>query len=444
MVNLKEVKKVHFIGIASPFSSFCAEKLIRMGKIVTASELNQDSFNARYWVKKGILFKGGHDPRYIKSDLDLVVFPNGPVPGNPECERTKQLGLPIIDLPELVGMFSSQMKTVAVAGTHGKSTTTALISWILKEILGEVSFVLGGPDDFLLGTNQNWNFTDKNDYLVLEACEYKRQFIKRAPKPYVSVVTHIDIDHTDFFKSQKEYNQAFVDFLAPTTNFIVMDNKGINEKKVRLDIENKNIIDVNKYRKLVKFRNEHLIGEFNFENVLRAYATAINLGFDGNLIKQAVNSFPGISCRFEYVGKTTKGALVYKDYAHNPAKIKACLEGAHKVHPDKRIILVFQPHSVERSYSFRKEFAQAVMGADELLVSNIFSPVRESADDKALITDQEFVQILQKANPGKKVIYIGEVLQSADLLNNSYGSEDVLVLASAGDLYKVIPRIVQK
>ncbi|MFA6981928.1 MAG: hypothetical protein WC243_02815, partial [Patescibacteria group bacterium] len=176
-LDISSFRKVHMIGISSPFSSFCATNLIRRGITLTASEVNQNNDSAKYWIDKGVLYPGGHDGKYVTPNLDLVVFPNGPIPGNPECEKAETLGLSSISVSQLCGLISKNLKTIAVAGTHGKSTTTAIIVWILHQYLGTPNFILGDAEDKIFEIDKNWNVNTESDYFVVEACEYKKQFL---------------------------------------------------------------------------------------------------------------------------------------------------------------------------------------------------------------------------------------------------------------------------
>jgi UDP-N-acetylmuramate--alanine ligase len=215
-IDLDSLRKVHFIGITSAFDSFCAEYLLNLGKYVTASEFHQELPEAKEWRERGILYEGGHSATYITNDLDLVVFPNGPIPGNPECEETERKNIPAITVGQMLGIISKNFKVIAIAGTHGKTTTSALTVWLLYKGLGiKPNFVIG---DKILNWNQSWNYNKDSEYLVVEACEYKKQFLDRAPNPYISVLTNVELDHTDYYHSQEEYNHAFSEFISNSKN----------------------------------------------------------------------------------------------------------------------------------------------------------------------------------------------------------------------------------
>jgi len=433
MIDISNLKNVHFIGIASGFSSFCANYLINKGVKVTASEINQESESAKEWIKRGVLYEGGHDSKYITDDLDLVVYPNGPIPGNPEYEETERKGIKSIILPKLVGEIGRDFKVIAIAGTHGKTTTSALTVWVLYKALGYLpNFIIG---DNILGINKSWNYNEESEYLVIEACEYKRQFLDRAPAPYISVITNIEIDHTDYYKNQDDYNSAFSEFLSNTVGTIIIDRNGSNVEDVLKNVKgNAKIMDCAEFREECSCVEANLIGDYNKENILRALCVGKVLGFNVDM-----KDFPGVASRMEYLGKTKNGMPLYMDYAHNPKKIKSCLEGVKSCFPEKKILLVWQPHSYERTYTFKDQFAESISDLDTLYIPNIFSPGRESESDRKLIDVDSFVDILQKKNPEKEILNTVSFENTAEMINEKrFDNTWVGILASAGDLKKIL------
>ncbi len=444
--TFSSIRKVHFIGITSPFCSFSASYLLSKGITVTASEANQDSEAAQKWIEKGILFKGGHSAEYIHEDIDLVVFPNGIIPGNPEVEKTQESGLPYVLVQELLGIISQQYKTIAIAGTHGKTTTTALVIWLLHKTIGTPNFIVGDAKDKIAELGTNWESHPESEYLVIEACEYKKQFLARAPRPYISVITHIDLDHTDFYPNQSSYNQAFTEFLSHTTNTIIIDDAKKNEKEVLSNLP-KDIAVVstaNLKKELGTIESTHLFGHHNQENLIRAAGVAKVIGISKIEALKALSQFPGISSRFEYKGTTKQGTLVYKDFAHNPQKITACLQGAKEAYPNKKLVVVYQPHNHERTKTFETELINSLKQADVLIVPNIYS-LRESADERALISASTFVRNIQKKYPNKEVFFtdeLGVYPKTLQKLTTFSNPNNLILIVSAGDVDKIIPDLL--
>jgi UDP-N-acetylmuramate--alanine ligase len=424
-IKLEDLKKVHMIGITSGISSFIATYLLNLGIEVTASEVNQDNHVAKNWIEKGVLYPGGHDARYITEGLDLVIFPNGPIPGNPECEKSEDLDLSTATMGQVLGLISRKFKTIAIAGTHGKTTTSALITWLLyKEFRELPNFVIG---DEILEINKSFNFNPNSEYLVLEACEYKRQFLDRAPDPYISVITNIELDHTDYYKDQDDYNSAFKEFLKNTEYRIVYDSRGKNVKDILKDIDVAKL-DCSEIEGVYEEVTAGLFGDYNKENILRACGVANILG-----IFPDIEDFPGVASRFQYIGKTENENEVYLDYAHNPKKVKSCLKAAREKFKDKKIVFVWQPHSIERSLTFEKDFAESLDDADIVLIPNIYAPLREKNMYKDTLSDEDFVKYLKDSNLQKDIRYTINFENTVKELSN-FNKDHIFVFASAGDL----------
>ena len=440
MIDIEQLKKVHFIGITSGFNSFCANYLLQQGVAVTASELNQESGNAQQWIERGVLYEGGHDAKYITDDLDLVVCPTGPIPGNPECVVAESKSIPMISIAKLTGIISKNFKVIAVAGTHGKTTTSALIVWMFYKAIGKFpNFIIG---DDILQINKSWNFNPESEYLIMEACEYKEQFLDRTPSPFISVITNIELDHTDYYPTQKQYNDAFVKFLRNTEKAIVIDKEGENETRVlnQTDTDELDIINISTIREEYSNITAGLKGEFNKENIFKACGVGKYLNLDID-----IEDFPGVASRYEYKGKTEYQMPIYLDYAHNPRKITACLSGAKESFKGKKILFVWQPHSYERVYSFKKQFAESIQDADVVYIPNIYAPTREEKRYQELISQEEFVEYLKNKNKRKEIELLndsGEFKKTSKLiLDKKFDSGFVCILASAGDLKNILKHL---
>jgi len=447
-LDLEKIKRIHFIGITSPRNAFCAEILIKSGKKVTASQYPYagEKKQRQPWEKQGILYPGGHDEKYVDKNINLIVYPNAPIPGNPECEKAEKLKIPAITIGQLTGILSRGFKTIAIAGTQGKTTTTGMIVWMIDRILGRPNFLIGDANDKILVVGKNWQISKQTPFLVLEACEYKKQFLDRAPSPYISVITNLGLDHTDFFKTQKNYNDAFAEFILNTRFSLVIDTKAKNERKILAKVSSQlkskgiKIIDVSGFEQQIQNLKLKVPGKHNLENAKRAIGAGLAIGLPLAKIIKALATFQGVSSRFEFLGKTKKNNPVYRDYAHNPEKIAACISSAKEAHPGKKVLLVFQPHNFERSYTFRNEFGQAVKNADFVLIPNIYS-ARESEEDRNLISEEGFAAVLRKYNPGKIIKLTGSFKNTAkEIAAIESGNQNLaIVLASAGDLGKIVP-----
>ena len=439
-IDITTLKSIHMIGISSPIASFCAELLLNAGVILTASEHNQDNEQAKKWVERKVLYTGPHSSKYINENINLVVFPNGPIPDNPECAETEKLNIPSVTLGQLLGLLTKDLKTIAIAGTHGKSTTASAIVYMLSKLDGLPNFVVGDSSVKINEINKNYNVNSKSKYFVVEACEYKRQFLDRAPKPYISVITNIELDHTDYYSSQVEYNKAFEEFISNTTNTLIMDLSNNNCKQVYKNTNYMNqVIDVSEYNNVII--ESGIKGSLNQRNLIRAYLTGLSLGYSELDILNALKGFTGLTSRFEYIGLSKTRANIYFDYAHNPQKVAFCLSVAKETYPDKRIVFVFQPHSYERTNTFKQEFADSLDKADVILIPNIYSPARDKLDS-ALITVDEFVKVIKKKSPNKYVLNTLDFEKTASWINHNTTEKDIIVMASAGNLRDILPLIM--
>jgi UDP-N-acetylmuramate--alanine ligase len=427
-IKLEDLKDVHMVGIASDFSSFVATYLLNIGISLTASEYDQDHPRAKDWIARGVLYPGGHDARYIKEGLDLVVIPNAPIPGNPECEKAEELGLPTVTVGQVLGLISKKFKTIAIAGTHGKTTTSALVTWLLyKEYRELPNFVIG---DEILNIGKSFNFNPHNEYLVVEACEYKRQFLDRAPEPYISVITNVELDHTDYYKDQEDYNSAFEEFVSNTQFAVVIDSRGKNITEIVEDMD-KRIVDCKDIEEMYQGVTAGLYGDYNHENVLRTCGVANLLG-----IFPDIEDFPGVKSRFQYIGRTANGNDIYLDYAHNPKKVRSCLKATRGRFKKKKIVFIWQPHNFERSLTFQEEFAHSLDDADVVLIPNIFTHKREQKKYKEALTEEDFVKYLQEENPEKDIRYTENFENTVEQLGE-FGKDAIFIFASAGDLKQI-------
>jgi UDP-N-acetylmuramate--alanine ligase len=427
-IKLDELKKVHMVGIASEFSSFVATYLLDIGIELTASEYNQKHPRSKMWREKGVLYPGGHDAKYITKDLDLVVIPNAPIPGNPECRKAQELNLPTVTIGQVLGLITKNFKTIAIAGTHGKTTTSALVTWLLyKEYRELPNFVIG---DEILDINKSYNFNKHSQYLVVESCEYKRQFLDRAPEPYISVITNVDLDHTDYYKDQDDYNSAFKEFISNTQYALVIDSRGKNISKIVEDIDIR-IVDCKDIEDMYEGVRAGLFGEYNHENVIRCCGVANLLG-----IFPDIEDFPGVRSRFQYIGMTKRGNEIYLDYAHNPKKVQSCLKASKERFKDKRIVFIWQPHNFERSLTFEDQFANSLDDADVVLIPNIFTHIRERQEYKDKLSEEDFVKYLQKKNPNKDIRYTKNFDNTIKELRE-FSKDAVFIFASAGDLKNI-------
>jgi len=451
-----KAKRVHIIGIGGIGTSGLAYLLLQEGKIISGSDTNLTQIT-KTLERKGIKVFSPQREENIKEDIDLVIYSQAILPDNPEYRKAQQLKIPLLSYPEGVGEIMRSKRGIAIAGTHGKTTTSALITYLLKKNKFSPSFLIGGQitgfgnSDIGLG-----------DFLIVEACEYKRSFLNYFPE--IAVITSVEKDHLDYYKNLKEIKKAFNEFAENTRKdgFIVYygDNKNIeavvkrsNREKIsyglkRGDFVGKNIKTKNgktefdcyfKDKKLSHIKMK-IWGEHNVLNALACISVGKILGIGVKGIKEAIETFPGVKRRCEIVGKE-KGILIIDDYGHHPTEIKATLSSLKSVFPKRRLIVVFQPHQYSRTRFLLKDFASSFTDADKVVVPDIYF-VRDSLKEKKLVNAEILVDRIRKN--GKEALYLPTFEEIVEYLMEILRKNDIVLTLGAGPVDLVAKRLLEK
>jgi UDP-N-acetylmuramate--alanine ligase len=332
---------------------------------------------------------------------------------------------------EALGIVSSQMKTVAIAGTNGKTTTTAMLAAILRDSQENPTAIVGSiVQDF--GSNF---LPGKNDLFVVEACEYRDHLLELAPQ--ILVITNIELDHTDFFPSLAAVQNTFRTAAerVPRSGAIVTNPNDPVIAPILSHVSAK-VIDYT----IEDVPPLSLIGDFNRLNAqaAKAAARAVFPGVSPAIADETLSRFKGAWRRFEFKGETAGGAVVYDDYAHHPTAMEKTLQGAREKFPGKKIILAFHPHLYSRTRSFMNEFAHALAGADEAIVAPIYA-AREAPDPS--ISNETLAAAAREAGGHVRALNSFEEIREA---LSKYGDDSVVITMGAGDIYKVAEQIVQE
>lgn len=368
----------------------------------------------------------------IPDDTELLIYSDAVPSSNLERERAKELGVPEMSYFEALGEISKGMRTIAVTGTHGKTTTTGMLAKILQACDKEPTAIIGSiVKDF--GSNF---LAGREDLLVVEACEYRDHVLKLTPE--ILIITNIELDHTDYFPDLTALQETFRKAAenVPAEGCIVTNpyDPAIaailgNVKAPILDYTTQTVPALQQ------------IGEFNRMNARAAKAAALaafthlRQGVALTQVNRALIDFKGSWRRFEYKGETPRGALVYDDYAHHPTAIEKTLEAVREQFPDKKIVVAFHPHLYSRTRSLMNEFGAALAKADEAIVAPIYA-ARE-ADDPA-VTNAVVAEVSRRF--GGNTI----ALDSFDLIRDkllSYDDRHLIITMGAGDIYKVAEQI---
>lgn len=440
--------KIHFIGIGGISMSGLAEILLERGYKVSGSDMNESSMTNKL-SKMGAEIYIGHKGENIK-DTSLVVYTAAISKDNPELIRALELNIPIMDRADFLGQLMKGHKfNIAISGTHGKTTTTSMVSHITIKANLDPTILVGGELDIINGNVR----TGKSEYFITEACEYKASFLKFFP--YIGVILNIDADHLDYYKDINDIQNTFIKFakIIPKDGYLIAyseDDKmdkvlseancniityGINHGDIRaenitFDDKGCSSFDVIRNTKKLFSVKLNVPGNHNILNALASISIALTLNIKEESIIDGLESFYGTHRRFELKG-IKNGVTVVDDYAHHPTEIKATLSAAQN-YPHNRIFCVFQPHTYTRTYTLFKEFTECFGGTDKLILADIYA-AREK--DTGLISSDILGDNLRQ----KKLDCVN--LHSFDdivnYLKNNLKSGDLLLTVGAGDIYKV-------
>ncbi|OQB72020.1 MAG: UDP-N-acetylmuramate--L-alanine ligase [candidate division TA06 bacterium ADurb.Bin131] len=446
---LDRFNRIHIIGIGGSGTSGLAKILKALGKIVQGSDLKQGP-QTKNLESLGIKIFYGHVSENISRDIDLVIRSQAVNYDNPEYCTARNMGIPVINYPKALGLLMREKKGIAVSGTHGKTTTSAMIAFMLKYVNHNPDFVIGGE---ICGIGNSG--VGNSGLLVVEACEYKRSFLNLEPE--IGVITAIEEDHLDYYRDIKDIQDAFENFserIMPGGTLIGMSDDpavadvmkkcgvmsiGYGLKSGNIRAKNINLLeDGNRFD---CFYNGELLGgifcsAWGIHNVLNALAVisvGITLGIPFSDIAEALKEFPGVFRRSQIIGKVN-GIVIIDDYGHHPTEIVATLKGLRQRFPSRRIIVVFQPHQYSRTRFLLKDFASSFNLCDEVIVPDIYF-VRDSENERKLINSEILVEKIQ--NQGTKAKYIPEFDEIVKYLVKNISRGDVVITIGAGPVYEV-------
>lgn len=440
---------VHFVGIGGISMSGIAHILLQRGHKVSGSDTTLSNITDRLQKEGAIIYKG-HSREHI-TNPDLVVYTSAVSTDNPELVAAREKGIKILDRATILGEIMKNYRySVAVAGAHGKTTTTSMVSLILTNAGLDPTLLIGGELDQIGGNVRTGN----SPYFVTEACEYKENFLKF--HPFIGVILNIDADHLDYFKDLEHIKSAFTRFarLVPREGWAVLyrgDNNLMEiapqlscnvatfgfEKNALVKADNLTFDDKGCpsfdliYRNSPMGRIDLVIpGKHNVLNALAASTVAIILDIDFNVIKDTLEKFTGTHRRLEIKGKL-KGATIIDDYAHHPAEIRATLEAVQR-YPHRKIWCVFQPHTYTRTKYLLQDFSTSFKKADTVIVTDIYA-AREK--DTGEIHSTDLVREINKR--GQEALYIPDFKEIACFLSQKLKEGDLLLTVGAGNVYRV-------
>jgi UDP-N-acetylmuramate--alanine ligase len=442
MMNKHE--KIHCIGIGGIGLSGFAQILYEQGNVVSGSDMHESQITDSM-KKSGIKIYIGHDESNLKRTVNKVIYSSAIPESNPELLKARKLNIPTVNLSEAIGGFTEKMFTIAVCGTHGKTTVTSMSA--LAMIAGDKDpTVMVGSNLKELG-NSNHRL-GKGDCFLVEACEYKRNFLKYNPK--IIIVTNIEADHLDYYKDLEDYKSAFKEFIGklPEDGYLIAN------------IDDENIVDILKSYSgnLITFGSNnnkadwilrgnkiekagHFVGEFNLSipgsfnmmNALAALALGQILHIEREKTIETLNNFKGAWRRFELIGEF-KSITLISDYAHHPTEIRNTVKAAKERYEGKKICCIFQPHQYNRTKNLLAGFSVSFKDADVVIIPNIYK-VRDTQKDAKSISANDLVELIKEN--GVKAYQIKTYKQIKDYLAKNPDDIEVVIIMGAGDIWEL-------
>ncbi|MCR5802264.1 MAG: UDP-N-acetylmuramate--L-alanine ligase [Lachnospiraceae bacterium] len=455
-VDFSRPCKIYFCGIGGISMSGIAEILKDAGFDVSGSDRSESEVTDNL-VKHGIRVFIGQRAENIPDDIDVAVLTAAIHEDNPEYVELRKRNIPMLSRAQLLGqMMKSYKVPIAISGTHGKTTTTSLISQILLESGKEPTISVGGMMPSIGGNVR----VGAKDYFVLEACEYTNSFLEFFPR--IGVILNVEEDHMDFFKDIDDIRNSFAKFagLLPADGALVINSAIPEYRKLTADLGCKVITygmeekcadgsapdyypgdisydDMGCASFKVYRRGDlkgsvvlRIPGEHNIGNALAAIAVADECGIDNDTALSALSKFTGTDRRFQYRG-TTGGVRIVDDYAHHPTEIRASLSAALKLKYNK-LWVVFQPHTYSRTVAFLKDFAEALSMADAVVLADIYAAREVNTWG---ISSDDIRKEIEKL--GKESYYFPSFEEIEIFLLKNCIKDDLLITMGAGDVYKI-------
>jgi len=456
MIKHTKIRKIHFVGIGGAGMSGIAEVLHNMGFEITGSDISDNNVVKRL-KGLGIKIYKGHNEKNVMN-VETLVYSSAIKKDNPELIKAKERKIPVIPRAEMLAELMRMKFSIAVAGTHGKTTTTSMIACILSEAKKDPTFVVGGR---LKSFDSGAKF-GKSDYFVAEADESDKSFIKLYPT--ISVITNIENDHLDNYNNFEELKDYFIRFAnkVPFYGYVIINNDcktsknilhKINKRVITFGIKNESDImakdiQVEEFKSIYSLyiNNEYINkiklnvgGIHNIYNSLSAISSLYHIGINMKSTKNSLNNFSLPDRRFQILFKN-KDFTIIDDYAHHPSEIKSTIKTI-KSGKHKRIIVVFQPHRYTRLKLLMNEFSRCFNGVDELILTPLYSAGQKPIKG---INSLRLKEEIEKKNKKIKVSYIKKMEDIEDYLLKIIKSKDVVVFLNAGNLTSHAHSFVKK
>ncbi len=423
-IDFNTIQRVHMIGVGGIGMSALARLFLNEKKVVSGSD------RAKSIVTEGLESIGipvvyEQAAGNVSDDVELVVYTSALPENHPELLEARKRNIPTMTYFEALGACVNPYYLIAVAGAHGKTTTTAMMTDVFEAAGKDPTAVIGS---LRAATKSNFR-AGKSKYAIVEACEFGRHFLSL--RPTVLVITNIEADHLDYYTDLTDIENAFHELALQVSEdgYIVADTASPSVERALKDVPCR-VVD---YRAYIDFASPmRAYGLHNRVNAAAALAVAHEEKLDMDASRTAIGEFAGTWRRFEHKGTTSTGAEVYDDYAHHPTEIRATLKALREQSKDKKIIAVFHPHLYSRTKLLFNDFANAFVDADEVVLAPIYAAREE---DDGSITSDMLAEAIRKT--GKHAISLPDFEKIAEMLIERSDSNTIIITMGAGDVFKV-------
>jgi UDP-N-acetylmuramate--alanine ligase len=453
----RRIQHVHLVGVGGSGMSGIAEVLVNLGFRVSGSDLKRSEVIERL-ERLGVKFYEGHAPEHV-GDAQVVVRSSAVRDDNPEIVEARRRLIPVIPRAEMLAeLMRLKPHTVAVAGSHGKTTTTSMIATVLGQAGLDPTVIVGGIVK-AFGSNARLG---KSDLMVVEADESDRSFLLLTPT--IAVVTNIDREHMDHYRDMADVRTCFTDFVnkVPFYGAVVLCLDDPHVQAIIPQVERRRITyglsaqaDISAHAiqfndrfgsRFAVWRNGVPMGEIelrvpglhNVYNALAAVAVGFEWGVPFDAIARALGEFTGVQRRFQFKGEVA-GVLVVDDYGHHPTEIRATLKAAKSGCEGRRIVVLFQPHRYTRTHDLMDEFARSFNNADVLLVTDIYAAGEDPIEG---VTAEALTEAIKRFGH-KDARYVGPLDLAADALLEEVREGDMVITLGAGNVYRAGERLLQ-
>lgn len=431
--NLSAIKHIHFIGIGGIGMSALVRFFVHEGKVVTGSD-RASSIITDGLRELGVEIAFEQTAANIVPTIDMVVYTEAMSLEHPEMQAARALGVPMMNYFEALGLVANPYYLIAVAGSHGKTTTTAMLADILEEASYDPTVIVGS-----LRSKTGSNFRPgMSKYAVVEACEYRRDFLHL--RPDVLVITNIELEHVDYYKDLAEVQAAFGELArqVPVDGYIIADTADPAVKPV-LEGVVATIVDYREHLNLTQPLRQP--GMHIRLDAAAAAAAAQVIGITKAEAETALQNFAGTWRRFQYKGDIVAqgGGLVpvYDDYGHHPTELKVTFAGARELYPDKRLVVVFQSHTYSRTHELMADFVSALATADQVYLLPIYAAREENIWG---VSSEQLVEALRAEGVATELWQTAPAV--AEHLKHTVTAGDVVVVIGAGEVTAVAAQLV--